>query len=63
MSRVVEGEIAGIVSCEEYVSCIACKAKVRRDSDVIGRCSKCSMIVKLCKCESLSTAKVVVSAG
>ena len=59
--KVVEGEIDGVLYSDEYCGCIACNAKVKSDNDVLGECTKCGMLMKLKKCKTLETARVVVS--
>ena len=61
VSRVVEGEIDAVLSCEGYESCMGCKSKVIIRDGVIGECSKCGMMQKIKKCRKLMTAKVIVS--
>ncbi len=58
--RVVEGEIDGVMSCNEYPSCISCKSKVKKENDVIGECSKCGLVMKLSKCPNASMVKVLI---
>ncbi len=41
VGRVVEGETDGVVSYDEYLSCMSCKSKVKSVSDVISECTKC----------------------
>ena len=50
--------IVGVVSTDEYLSCIGCKAKVLVGNDLYGECSKCSMEVKIMKCENVNAATV-----
>lgn len=58
--RVVLGELVGIVSCEEYASCLSCNAKVGKYSDVIGECTKCGMRQKLSKCGKSIAVQFIV---
>ena len=60
MKRVVVGEIDGVLSAEEYPSCIGCNAKVKVVNVVVGECMKCGMVLKM-KCKKMVMAKVVVS--
>ena len=61
VKKVATGEIDGVLSYEEYPSCISCKAKIKPMSEFIGECTKRGMVVKMAKCKNLSMAKVVVS--
>ena len=54
---VVEGEINGVLTCAEYLSCISCKSEVKELNDVIGECSRCKMAMKIAKCSFESMAK------
>ncbi len=54
MGRVVEGEIDGVVSCDEYLSCMSCTSKVKSVSEVISECTKCGVLMKSDKCGSYS---------
>ena len=56
----VEGEITGVSSCEEYVSCKSCKAKVIKLSTNIGECTKCNMKMKLSKCTKSIAARFII---
>lgn len=57
--NVVEGEIVGVASIDEYLSCLNCKAKVHQISSVMGECSKCKMKVKISKCDVNSNADIL----
>ena len=61
VKRVVVGEIDGVLSIEEYPSCIVCNAKVKVVNEVVGECTKCGIVVKTKKCKKMVMAKVVVS--
>lgn len=52
--RHVEGEIIAVLSSEEYISCIMCSSKVNEVNAVFGKCTKCSAVVKLKKCQKLN---------
>ena len=58
--RTVTGDISGVNLCNEYKSCIVCNSKVTPVSDLLGECGKCSMLLKLDKCNMASLAKIVV---
>lgn len=45
--KVIKGEILGIISCDEYLTCKVYKSKVLPISEIIGECSKCKMKLKL----------------
>lgn len=45
--EILEGEIIGVVSFEQYISCIGCKGKVTEETNMMGECNKCKMKVKL----------------
>ena len=55
---VLEGEIVGIISVEEYMCCVGCKEKVVRETGVMGECSRCKMKVKISRCKTGVTAHV-----
>ena len=55
----MEGEIIGVVSFEQYISCIGCKGKVTEETNMMGECNKCKMKVKLSRCTPNATANVV----
>ena len=57
--RVLEGEIVGVASDEEYTSCINCMAKVKILSEVMAECKKCGMKVNLSSCSVSSNACVL----
>lgn len=60
-STSIEGEIIGVTSTKEYLSCINCQSKVDQiGASAIGRCSNCSTQVKINKCELIYTANVIV---
>ena len=56
---VLEGEVVGVMSVEEYVCCVGCQGKVIRETDVIGECGRCKMKVKMSRCKRGATAHVV----
>ena len=59
---VLEGEIVGIISVEEYMCCVGCKGKVVRETGVMGECSRCKMKVKISRCKKGVTVHVVFKA-
>ena len=50
----VKGEIVGVVSVEEYLSCFQCKSFVRVISEVYGECVRCKIKVKTERCKKES---------
>ena len=61
--EVVQGEIIGVVSAEEYRSCLSCMVKVKAlGGEIMGVCNKCTMKVKLSVCEITTTACVMFRA-
>ena len=58
--KVVKGEIIGVLTCDEYVSCRACKAEVLPISEIVGECSKCNMKAKLQKCDLNTVARIQI---
>ena len=56
------GEIAGVMTMNEYFGCIACNGKVNQQdsSSLIGECTKCSMKIKIKKCAVKRVAKVKI---
>jgi hypothetical protein len=58
--RNLEGEIVGVMFSDEYLSCLACKAKVQEaGGSAVGECSKCHLKVKLSKCPKSLIARVM----
>lgn len=55
----IYGEIIGVLNTDEYLSCLACKAKVNQISDKIGQCHKCNLQMKLTMCEVFQSAHVI----
>ena len=61
VTKVVEGEIEGVLYNEEYVGCMRCnKAKVQSEDGVLAECTKCGVIMKVTKCSKFLTARVSV---
>ena len=58
--KLVVGEVIGVVSCEEYLGCMSCKAKVGECNEMIGQCGKCGMKQKLSRCSKSCAAKFIV---
>ena len=57
----IEGVIIGVMTTDGYVSCINCKSRVDQiDSSSIGRCSSCSLQMKISKCELYRSANVII---
>ena len=56
----VEGEIDGVVYCDEYAGCMGCSAKVRSEDEIVAECMKCGMMMKVSKCKKFVTARVSV---
>ena len=63
VKKVVEGEIASVLSFDEYLSCMLCKAKVVIVSGEIDECSRCKIMMKVGKCKKQATAKVMVGSN
>ena len=59
-NQVLEADLVGVWSTEDYRACISCKAKVTNVTDHVGECSKCEMKMKLSMCPVKKTAKVVI---
>ena len=60
VKKIVMGEVDGVLCCEEYPSCISCRAKIKCVNEVVGECMKCGMVSKMKRCKMVSMAKVVV---
>ena len=60
VKKVVEGEIDGVLTFDEYFSCMSCKAKVANVNGGVGECSRCGMLMKVGKCKKQGTVKVMV---
>ena len=56
---VLEGEIAAVVSCDEYRGCLSCKTKVTVISPFIAECFKCGTKMKLDRCKLYTVATVL----
>ena len=54
------GEVIGVVSCEEYLGCMLCKAKVGECNEMIGQCGKCGMKQKLTRCSKSCAARFII---
>ena len=57
----VIGEIDGVNYCEEYITCISCKSKAEAMDDVVARCKKCGMLMKISKTKKSLTARILIS--
>ena len=60
MWKVVIGEIDGVV-CDEYEACMVCNGKMKVLDELLGKCGKSGMMLKLKKCKKLITARVRVT--
>lgn len=60
VKKVIEGEIDGVVYCDEYAGCMGCSAKVRSEDEIVAECTKCGMVMKASKCKKFATARVAV---
>ena len=60
VKKVVEGEIDGVVYCDEYAGCMGCSAKIRSEDEIVAECMKCGMVMKVSKCKKFVTARVSV---
>ena len=58
--EVVQGEIVGVLSCDEYKSCIKCNGKVMELGAVIGECSKCGLTTKLNRCDNHKSVRMII---
>ena len=59
VKKVVEGEIDGVVYCDEYAGCMGC-SKIRSEDEIVAECMKCGMVMKVSKCKKFVTARVSV---
>ena len=59
--KVHDSEVAGIQALDRYVSCLSCKSKVDKKSNVLGTCSRCGMVQKLLKCSDQKRARLVLT--
>ncbi len=59
-NKICIGEVVGVVSCTEFLSCITCKAKVNVSVAGFGICSKCGLKQKVSCCETNSAARIVI---
>ena len=63
MSKIVEGEICGVLNTDEYRACIECNTKVHDEDGVLAQCSKSGMTMKIKMCQICVTARVLVVAN
>ena len=59
--RSVKGEVTGVISATEYLSCKFCRAKVVPEDEVLAECSKCGAMMKVLHCGKNKAAKFVVT--
>ena len=63
VKKVVEGEIDGVVYCDEYAGCMGCSAKIRSEDEIVAECMKHGMVMKVSKCkETLAAGEIVALA-
>ena len=53
VKKVMVGEIDCVLSCEEYMTCKSCKAEMKKVNEVVCKCSKCGMLMKIVKCKTI----------
>ena len=58
--KVVIGEIIGVLSYENYSSCITCNGKVVQISQIISQCIKCGLKVKSSRCVECTVARLMI---
>ena len=56
-------EVLLVLNLQSYPACITCKAKVETTSATLGRCTKCSSMQRLNKCENQVTAKLKIESN
>ena len=59
-TKIVEGEVEGIVSTDEYPAYLMYKAKLQVTKPGIGQCTRCHTILKLTKVPYVLTAKIII---
>ncbi len=62
---VIDGEVVGVLSVDEYSSCLSCRGKVKTigTSNAIGECMKCHLKVKMTRCAKSKGAKIVIASS
>lgn len=62
---IVEGEVVGVLSVDEYSSCLSCRGKVKTigTSNVSGECTICCLKVKMFRCAKSKSAKIVIASN
>ena len=58
--KVIEGEVTGVSSVDSYSSCFSCMGKVKELNQMVGECTKCTMKVKLSRCEKSVAVKMTI---
>lgn len=56
----ITGEIIGVVNFTEYPSCLACKSKVDKINDLLGKCTRCALSLKWNRCTMSQAAKFII---
>jgi len=59
--QVIKGEIIGVISYESYASCINCDGKVDQFNDRLGKCRKCSAMLKMERCNTKKVARIILA--
>lgn len=59
VNKSIEGQIIGVLSTDEYLSCLNCKSKVNQISLTTGQCHRCLLKMKLSMCETHSSASII----
>lgn len=54
------GKIVGVESCNTFLSCLSCSAKVVEINSILGRCQKCGLRQKMSRCKRKSIARVML---
>ena len=62
-SSIAEGEVVAVSSADDYYSCFSCRGKVKTigSSNLIGQCTKCSVKLKMSRCNKCKSAKIVIA--
>ena len=62
-ANIIEGDIIGVLSSEEYLSCLNCKDSVSHINETISKCNACDSMVKISECASYQTSRVIFQAN
>ena len=58
--RVVTGEIDTVINVDEYCTCTRCKSKAVAVDQIVAQCTKCGSMMKIARCPTGCTAKVIL---